>query len=249
MDSLSNKFNNLLSQYQDTYQEFLSVINSNSTDTSNNLMTVPNSAFVGESNINTVQNSSLDNCVTACSSTSSCSGATLNNQLKTWTLSSGTGTIGTSSNQTAIVQQALYYSNQLQNLNQQLLDLNTEMTNISNTNMNNYNTNTQTINNKQQILQNNYSILEKERGQINNMVRQYETLNAALENGGINATSNYYRYIVYLIVAIFLIFLVIKYSGSPEQVGGGSHLKFTGKLLFMYILLGLIIIFNSYMNK
>lgn len=247
MDSLSNQFNSLLTQYQETYQQFLSVINS--TDSSNNLTTIPNSTFVGESTINTIQNSSLDNCVTSCSSTSSCSGATFNNQLNTCTLSSGTGTIGNSSNETAIVQQALYYSNQLQNLNQQLLDLNTQMTNISNTNMNNYNSNTQTINNKAQILQNNYSVLEQERSQIYDMVRQYETLNAALENGNINVTSNYYRYIVYLIIAIFLIFLTLKYSGSPEQRGGGSHLKFSTNLLFMFILLGCIIIFNSYIKQ
>jgi NADH:ubiquinone oxidoreductase subunit 3 (subunit A) len=248
IDSLSSQFNSLLTQYQATYQQFLNTINSNSTDISNNLMTIPNSSFIGQSNINTLQNSTLDNCVTSCTSTSSCSGATFNSQSNTCILSSGTGTIQSTPNKTAIVQQALYYSNQLQILNQQLSNLNNQMTNITNTNINSYNTNTKTIDNKAQILLNNYSVLTKERAQINEMVREFESLNYTIENGDINVTSSYYKYILLIIVAIFLIFVMFKYSVTSEQKGGG-HLKFSMNLLFMFILLGLIIIFNSFIKK
>ena len=244
-DSLSSQFNSLLTQYQETYQQFLNVINS--ADISNNLMTVPNSSFIGQSNINTTQNTTLDNCVTSCSSTSSCSGATFDSQLNTCILSSGKGTIQSSLNKKAIIQEALYYSIQLQNLNQQLINLNDQITNITNKNINAYDINTKTINNKAQILQNNYSILEKERIKINEIIKQTETLNSDLENGNINITSNYYIYILLIIVAIFLIFITFKYSGRSEQKGGG-HLKFNMSLLFMFILLGLIIIFNSYIK-
>ena len=245
IDSLSSQFNSLLTQYQETYQQFLNVINS--ADISNNLMTVPNSSFIGQSNINTTQNTTLDNCVTSCTSTSSCSGATFDSQLNTCILSSGKGTIQSSPNKTAIIRQALYYSNQLQNLNQQLLNLNNQIKNNADKNINIYNTNTKTINDKAQILQNNYSVLEEERVEINEIIRQTETLNAALENGNINVTSNYYVYILLIIAAIFLIFIMFKYSGKSEQKGGG-HLKFNINLLFMFILLGLIIIFNSYIK-
>jgi hypothetical protein len=248
MEILSNQFNSLLTQYQDTYQQFVNVIGS-TTDVSNNLTTIPTSAFIGESNINTIQNSSLDNCVSSCTSTSSCSGATFNSQLNTCTLSSGNGSIVASSNETAIVQQALYYSNQLQSLNQQLLTINNQMATISNNNMNNYQTTSQNISTKAQILNDNYQVLQQERKQIDQMVNQYDTLNAALQNGTINVTSNYYSYLLLIFVAIFLIYLLLKYSTKSNEQYGGAHLKMSGKLILMFFLLGAIIIFNSWYKK
>lgn len=248
MEMLSNQFNNLLTQYQETYQQFLSVISSNS-DASNNLMQISDSAFVGESNISTIQNSSIDNCVSSCSSNSSCSGATFNNDLNTCTLSSGTGNVINSSNQIAIVEQALYYSNQLQNLNQQLTNINNEMSNISNNDMNNYATNEQNINNKAQILNNNYQALQQDRSQIDDMINQYDTLNAALQNGSINVTSNYYNYILLLIIAIFLIYVLLKYSTKSNEQYGGGHLKMSSGLLLLFFILGVIIVFNSWIKK
>lgn len=248
MEMLSQQFNNLLTQYQETYQQFINVISSN-TDGSNNLTTISNSVFVGQTNINTIQNSSIDNCISSCGSNSSCSGATFNNDLNTCTLSSGNGTIINASNQTAIVEQALYYSNQLQNLNQQLLSINVQMANISNNDMNNYATTSQNVNQKAQILNNNYEVLQQERTQIDKMVKQYDTLNAALQNGDIIVTSNYYSYLLLLLVVIFLIYVLLRYSTNYEQRGGSSHLKMSGKLLFMFFILGVIIVFNSIIKK
>ena len=248
MEILSNQFNSLLTQYQDTYQQFVNIIGS-TTDGSNNLTTIPNSAFIGESNTNTIQNSSLDNCVSSCNSTTSCSGATFNDQLNTCTLSSGNGSIAQSSSETAIVQQALYYSNQLQNLNQQLLTINDQMTSISNNNMNNYQTTSQNVTSKAQILSNNYQELQNERLQIDEMVRQYDTLNSALQNESISLTSNYYSYILFLLIVIVLIYILFKYSIPNQQYGGGSHIKMSGKLMLMFFVLGAIIIFNSSIKK
>ena len=123
-----------MTQYQETYQDFLNTINSNN----NTLTTVPNSAYVGQSNINTIQGSTANNCLTSCNSNKSCSGATFDNNSNTCTLSSGTGNIIDSNNKTAIVKQALYYSNQLKQLNNQLLSLNNSMMQNSNSRMNSY---------------------------------------------------------------------------------------------------------------
>ena len=188
MEMLSNQFNSLLTQYQETYQEFLNTINSNN----NTLTTVSNSAFIGQSNINTIQGSSADNCLSSCTSNTSCSGATFDNSLNTCTLSSGTGNMVSSNNQTAIVKQALYYSNQLKQLNNELISLNNSMMQNANSSMNSYSQTQQSNNEKATILNKNYNTLEQERGDIEKMVREYETLNAAYENGNINVTSNYY---------------------------------------------------------
>lgn len=241
METLSNNFNSLLTQYQEVYQDFLNTMNSNE----NNLTTVANSAFIGQNNISTIQGSSVNNCLSSCSSNQSCTGATFNDNSNTCTLSSGTGSIINSTNQTAIVKQALYYSYQLQQINDNLTQINSQMMNLANSNMNNYSQTGNEINNKFEMLNQNYQILQQERSQINEMVNQYETLNSALENGNITLTSNYYYYILYMIIAIFLIFLLFKFNLSSEQVGGG----FTGNSYLLYLFLALVIILNAYLKN
>lgn len=242
MEILSNKFNNLLTQYENTYQDFVNAISSNN----NTFTSVNNSAFSGGSNINTIQNSSVNNCMSSCSSTESCSGATFDNNQNTCTLSSGNGSIVNSQNQTAIVKQALYYSNQLQQINNELTNTNNSMMNVANSNVDNYNQTTQNTQQKAQILQNNYNTLEEERKQIEEIIRQYETLNSAYENGNINATSNYYSYIMYLLITIFLVFLLLKFNLTSEQRGGGNFSKISP---FIFVLLGIIIVINAILKN
>lgn len=243
MEILSNKFNSLLTQYQETYQNFLNTIETDNNDT---LTTVPNSAFVGQSNINTIEDSTSDNCLSSCGSNTSCSGATFDNNSNTCILSSGAGNIISSNNQTAIVKQALYYSNQLKQLNTELLSINNTMMQNSNNSINSYSQTQEKINKKAEILNSNYNILEQERREIEQIVREYETLNSAYENGNTLVTSNYYYYIVYLLVAIVLIFLLVKINVSNTQYGGGGHMKISPLLL---IFLSAVIIFNAYIKN
>jgi hypothetical protein len=240
MEMLRNQFNNLLKQYQDTYKDFVNTISSDT----NTFTSVNNSAFVSNNNINTIQNSSVGNCIASCSSTKSCSGATFDNNQNTCTLSSGTGDIIDSQNQTAIAKQALYYSNKLQKINNELTNVNNSIMNLANTSSSNLQQTQQMSQQKAQILQQNYNILEQERIEIEEIIRQYETLNSAYENGNINVTSNFYSYIIYLLVSIFLVFLLLRFSLTSEQMGGGNH-KCSKFSLFIFGLLGLIIVFNA----
>lgn len=238
MEMLSTKFNSLITQYQDTYQDFLNAVNSNN----NTLTSVSNYAFVGQSNLNTIQGSSANDCLSSCTSTNSCSGATYDMSSNNCTLSTGNGSMVSSTNQIAIVKQALYYSNQLKQLNDELTNVNNTMMQNVNANMNSYSQTQQATNNKAEILNNNYKTLEDERSQIEELIRQYETIHSAYENGNINATSNYYSYVMYLLVVIGLVFLLLKTSVSGNQVGGGHHMKVSPILL---IFLGIVIIFNA----
>ncbi len=245
MEMLSNKFNSLLTQYQDTYQDFVNTISSNN----NSFTSVNNSAFVGGTNINTLKNSSVNNCLTSCSTNKSCSGATFDDTQKTCTLSSGNGNIINSKDQTAIVKQALYYSNQMQKINNELINTNSSMMHLANSNADNYKQTQQMNSEKAQILENNYNTLESERMEIAEIIRQYETLNSAYENGNINVTSNYYTYIVYLLISIFLIFLLLKFSLTSEQRGGGSFIGFSNYSWFIIGLSIFIIIANAYLKN
>lgn len=239
MEMLSSQFNNLLKQYQDTYQDFINTINSDNIFTS-----VNDSAFVSGNNINTIQNSSVSNCMSSCSSTQSCSGATFDNNQNTCTLSSGNGNIVNSPNQTAIVKQALYYSNQLKEINNKLTDVNNSIMNLANTSSSSLQQTQKMSQEKAKMLQQNYNTLEQERMEIEEIIRQYETLNSAYENGSINVTSNYYNYIVYIFITIFLVFLLLRFSLTSEQSGGGNH-KFSKFSPFIFGLLGFIIVLNA----
>ncbi len=245
MEMLSNKFNNLLTQYQDTYQDFVNTISSNN----NSFTSVNNSAFVGGTNINTLKNSSVNNCLTSCSTNKSCSGATFDDTQKTCTLTSGNGNIINSKDQTAIVKQALYYSNQMQKINNELINTNSSMMHLANSNADNYKQTQQMNSEKAQILENNYNTLESERMEIAEIIRQYETLNSAYENGNINVASNYYTYIVYLLISIFLVFLLLKFSLTSEQRGGGSFIEFSNYSWFIIGLSIFIIIANAYLKN
>ena len=245
LQNLSNQFNSLITQYTDTYQNYISVINSDD----NSLTTVPNSSFSGQSNISVLNNSSINNCLKSCKSNTSCSGATFNNNSNSCTLSSGNGNIVSTTQSTAIVQQALYYSYQLQEINTQLMNINQEIMNVTNNSYSEFQETQQQNQEQAQVLQSNYQTLTQEREQIDSMVRQFETINAAYENGNINVTSNYYSYIILIFVAIFLVFILINLTVSGQQSGGGSEASFSKNHLLIFGFLGFVIVFNSMINK
>lgn len=242
---LSNKFNNLLTQYKNTYQNYLNAISSNN----NSFTSINNSAFVGGKNINTLKNSSVKNCLTSCSTNKSCSGATFNDIQKTCTLSSGNGNIITAKNQTAIVKQALHYSNQMKQINNELINTNKSMMRLINSNSGIYKKTNQMNSEKIKILQNNYNTLESERMAISDLVSEYETLNSSYENGNIIVTSNYYMYIVYLFIAIFLFLLLLRFTLTSQQRGGGASKYFSASSWFIIFLSIFVIILNSYLKK
>jgi hypothetical protein len=84
--------------------------------------------------------------------------------------------------------------------------------------------------------------------QLNQMVLNYETLNQAYNDGSLNVTSNYYSYIVLLFITVLLAFLLVKFSATGQQSGGGSNFKNEAFFLFgvMVVFLGLSKIFNNY---
>ena len=245
IQTLSNQFNSLLTEYQSTYAEFMNTLNSNDTS----LTTVENSAFTGSGTINTSLVSSISDCTTACSSNTSCTGATFTtNSNNNCTLSSGTGNIVNATNSTAIVQKGLSYSYQLQNLNQQLMDINQQINTAVNQSNTEYQNNLGQINESGQALQQNYVVLTGDRERINLMVREFETLNEAQQNSDINVTMNYYNYIVLLFVAIFLVCLLLRFSVPSEQVGGGNrggNSKYQWLAFFIGIYWGFYYIFKN----
>ena len=251
LQNLSNEYNMLITQYQTTYQKYIDVINSDN----KNFKTVNDSSFYGEKQIDTLNNTSVANCQSACSSNASCSGATFNTSSNNCTLSSGSGNIVQTQKSIAIVKEAMYYSYQLQKLNAKLLDINKQMINSSNNNYNEFQKSQQQTIDQENAMNNNYQTLSEERIQIEKMIREYETLNRALENGNINVTSNYYSYIALLFITILLVMLFFKFSVTGSQSGGGNninHLHSVYKLLPIFLAVFAIFYFikkNQFVNE
>ena len=240
LQNLSNEFNMLISQYQDTYQKYIDVINSDNT----NFKTIDNSGFYGEKQINTLSNTDLTNCEASCSSNSSCSGATFNSTSNNCTLSSGSGNIVQEQKSNAIVKEAMYYSYHLQKLNTKLIAINQQMMNASSKNYNEFQKSQQQNIEQENAMNNNYQTLSDERIKIEKMIREYETLNSALENGTINVTSNYYSYIALVFITILLIFLFLKFFITGSQSGGGNNADHLHNVYsFLPIFLALFAIF------
>jgi len=219
LKTLSTQFNSLITEYQNTYNDFVANIN----DTT--LTNIDNSAFTGSSILNTNNNSSVDDCKKSCSSDTSCSGATFTTSNNTCILNSGTGNITNATESTAIVKKGMYYSYKLQKLNQQLMDINEEISNNMSESYSSYQDNLNKSEEQDSSLQQNYAVLTQEREEIEKMVKQFQTLDSAQENGDLNVTMYYYNYVFLLIIVILLIFLLIKFSFSGQQTGGGNYLN------------------------
>jgi hypothetical protein len=61
------------------------------------------------------------------------------------------------------------------------------------------------------IMMNNNKILIEERKQIDEMLNQFKTLNAAYEDGNIQVNASYMNYVVFLFVVIFLVLLLLRF--------------------------------------
>jgi hypothetical protein len=243
--TLGSQFNSLLQEYQSTYTSFIDNINSS---TNNNLISLPDFAYNGGTAIDTITDSSVDTCQTSCTTNSACNGATFNSANNNCTLSEGKGMLLNSSGSTAIVDKGLYYSYKLQQLNTQLIDLNSQLSQSINKNAAGYSQNTQQGQQQDQNLQQNSNVLTEEKKKIDRMILDFKTLNSAQENGEIEVTMYYYNYIVLILITILLIFLLLKYSVTGQQRGGGNSFKSEAIFLFglMVVFLGLSQTFKRY---
>ena len=243
LDNLTSQFNILLNEYQNISKQYTNLMNQKDIS----LTKIPNNAFIGKNNLNVLADSNVSNCETACSENTSCSGATFNTNLKNCSLYSDNGDIIPSENSVAIVKKAIYYSNQLKELNSKMSNLNNHMMTISNENYNQYHQNKEVTAQQEVIIVNNNDILKKERGEIDIMLKQFDTLNAAYEDGNIMVNANYLNYIIFLFIVLFLIVLLFTFSISGNQSGGGNRKMNNSMVILLTIFVfTFIVIFFSY---
>jgi hypothetical protein len=226
---LTSQFNTILNEYQETSKKYTELIEKKDTT----LTQIPDYSFFGESNLNILGSSNVSSCQNACVENKSCSGATFNTTSNNCTLSSGKGNIVHTAKSVAIVQQAMYYSNRLKELNIQLTILSEKIITISNQSYNQYSKN-KTLNKKEEVIMvNNYNVLIEERKEIDSIIKNFQTLDAAYEDGNINVNANYMNYVVFLFVVVFLILLLLSSALSSPQFGGGVNITLPKFIKFL----------------
>jgi len=245
LQNLSSQFNALLVEYKDTYNKYVDVLNTKD----NGFTHAQDFSFVGKSNLGVLGASSASSCETECSKNSSCDGATFNSTLNNCTLGSGPGTIMHTTNSVAIVKKALYYSNRLKDMNAEMTTLNQEMINISKSSQQQLNQSETQTEEHNVIMVNNNNVLLDERAEIEKMVRQYQTLEAAYEDGNTIVNANYSSYIILLFVVIFLVFLLIRFSLTTPQYGGGHKQMNSSMIYIVFGIFSFIVIVNAIIKK
>jgi ATP-dependent Zn protease len=133
-------------------------------------------------------------------------------------------------------------------LNAQLLAINNQIMQTAKQSQTSYQTSQQQTDQQDQILQQNYKALTEQRADIHRMMRSYENLDAAYEDGNINVTSHYYTYIVLLFITILLAFLLVKFSVTGKQMGGGGS-NFKNEALFLLGIMVSFLIISKLLKK
>ena len=241
--NLSDQFNTILTQYQDTYQNYISALQSSD----NSFIMAPNTMFMGKTTIRSIPNSTIDTCLSACASDNTVSGASFNISTGNCILSSGDGTLVNDNTTTSLVPKNVYYSYQLQQLNTQLLSINKQMIDKIQKEQTTFQMSQEQTKQLDQALVSNYQTLTNQRGEINRMVRSYESLDAAYQDGNINVTSYYYNYIVLVLITILLAFLLFKFSVTGKQYGGGNNFK--NEALFLFGIMVIFLILSKILNN
>ena len=238
LENLRQQYSNLLIQYQSAVADYINYINTLSTNSKQELVSIQGQAFNGTGSDGQSSATTLQDCMASCSNSSTCTGATfISNKCE---IRIGDSPIVPSTQDSyAIIPKGKQLLLNMENINQQLLNINNELSKkIKVSEPLYYEENNQNkLKNKELIK--NYQQLLEERGKIELILKEYETLDNTENQNQIKITKNYYTYILLLILAIVVIFLLNKIfsKNTPQQIQYGGELGTNA----YYIILGLII--------
>ena len=134
------------------------------------------------------------------------------------------------------------YSDKLQQLNAQLLALNNEISNNVSGSYSGYQQQQDKVQQQHKTMQHNYHVLEQERGHLNQMGRQFRTLDGAMDDGELNVTMYYYNYIILTFIVIILVMLLIKYSVVGLTHRGGGNMFMHEAMLALGIIVAFVVL-------
>jgi NADH:ubiquinone oxidoreductase subunit 3 (subunit A) len=197
----------------------------------------------------------VNDCQALCSSTSNCTGATFNpssdGQAKCWLRTGDGKPIPSLPTDYAIVPKAVQLLSTVDQINTQLMAVNELILKDATKEQPIFNGEAYSRKNNTQELIANYENLQKERKKIRDEIKRYETLDAAEVEGNININKNYYSFLLLIVLAGIIIYVLFKVSRvfssqsnifSSVQQGGGLFYTDTDTNKYIYYLIFAIII-------
>jgi len=208
------------------------------------LTSIQGMAYTGTGSAGQSTATTLQECQADCASSSTCTGATFVSGK--CNLRVGDSPIIPSSNDSyAIIPKGKQLLMSMNDLNNQLLNINKQISNKIQTGQPVYNKFQSQTDDKSRELLKNYKELEAERENIRKLLKEYETLDTTENENQIKITQNYYTYILLFILAIAVIFLLVKITSlgtsstvPTVQYGGELNIK-AYYILFVIIIMAL----------
>jgi hypothetical protein len=199
---------------------------------------IQGTAYTGTGSAGQSYATTLQDCEAQCSTNSNCTGATfVSNQCQ---LRIGDGPIiPSSSNSYSIVPKGKQLLLNMENINEQLINTNKQIRNKIKVGEPVYYNFKGKVDEKSNELQKNYNELLEERKNIETLLDEYNTLDRTEGENQIKITQNYYSYILLCILAVAVIFLLVKIN-VPSQT---STIQYGGELgINAYFILYIIIV-------
>jgi hypothetical protein len=168
-------------------------------------------AFNGTGSAGQSSATNLQDCIASCSNTSNCTGATfVSNQCL---LRTGNSPIVPSSiDSYAIVPESVKLLFIIENINQELINVNQQISNQMTSANTLYDSQTEQRFQQQQNLIKSYTELMEERKDIQNLLKEYETLDNTTSNDVITINQRFYTYIFLFILVVVIVFILSKLS-------------------------------------
>jgi len=218
------------------------------------MTSVKGTTFWGASSLSQSTLKTVGECEALCSTTSGCSGATYNETSTICSLRKGDGDIMTGgSADYSIVPKSLSLLKIVQNINDKLTQVNEKIQKISQPIETQFNAEAQQRSNSNTNLIDQYKSLVGERFKIQKMLNEYQTLDEQQIEGNIHISQNYYSFILLMLLAILIIFLLYKFSMPSAQssttfVQNGGELGTNAYYMVfgLFLLILLLTCYNKY---
>jgi hypothetical protein len=208
------------------------------------MTSVKGTTFWGTSPLSQSKVNTVGECQALCANTSGCSGATYNQTTTLCSLRKGDGDIMVgSSTDYSIVPKSQSLLKIVQNINDKLTQVNEKIQKISQPIETQFNSEAEKRTTSNTDLINQYKNLVGERDKIQKMLNEYQTLDEQHIEGNIHISQNYYSFILLMILAVLVIFLLYKFS-IPSAQSTTTYIQNGGQLgtSAYYIIFGLFLL-------
>ena len=211
LESLQLQYDTKMKEYNQLTQDYKQALQTGGAE----YVRLKDKAFYGTSFFDGSLKNTIDTCQAKCSSNSKCSGAIYAPGWNACWLATGDGKVQTSPGNYAILTRLKHVTGQLGEVNRQLIILNDKIQNAvktqPNNNLDNAVNRNNNMNNK---LITDYKGLVAQRGELNQLILDYDNVNGNLKDASLVVNQQMLNYRLYTIILALLLCLIVMLFGG-----------------------------------